>query len=274
LFNRKTVRRPRLLDNAALAATAERYRDYPVARLSYGTVRDYCDSFDHLRPLATANGDLKDQQRPWMLKALLSQVKAPRGRLLEIGAGEPLVADLMQRLGREVWIVDPYDGSGNGPREYELFSSTYPKLRFIRAQFTESLQVLEPRSFDCIYSISVLEHIPPASLERLIAAMRLFLKPNGVSMHAVDHVHRGNEADKHLESLRLMTKGLGLEQRELDQALAAMSDDTETYYLSAESHNRWRAGVPYDQFPMRICVSIQFCTEAASILDHGGADGL
>jgi hypothetical protein len=92
----------RLTDKAMLAAAAERYRDYPVAPLAYGTVRDYCDSFDHLRPLATASGDLKDQQRPWMLKAVLSQLRGRLGRVLEIGAGEPLVADILRRLGHEV----------------------------------------------------------------------------------------------------------------------------------------------------------------------------
>ena len=69
--------------------------------------RDYCDSFDHLQPLATLNGDLKDLQRPWMLKAVLGAARGRRGRLLEIGAGEPFVADLLRRLGHEVWIVDP-----------------------------------------------------------------------------------------------------------------------------------------------------------------------
>ena len=39
----------------------------------------------------------------------------------------------------------------------------------------------------------------------------------------------------------------------------------DTYYLSAESHNRWRNGVPYDEFPMRVCVSIQSCSAARSI---------
>ena len=39
--------------------------------------------------------------------------------------------------------------------------------------------------------------------------------------------------------------------------LASLADDPETYFLSAESHDRWRGGVPYDEFPMRRCVSIQ-----------------
>ena len=104
-----------------LAGLAAKYRGrFELAPLSYGTVRDFCDSFDHLHPIATANGDLKDNQRPWALKAILSVVP-PGGRVLEIGAGEPFIADVLDRLGYEVWVVDPYDGTGNGPREHERF---------------------------------------------------------------------------------------------------------------------------------------------------------
>ncbi len=266
-----------LLDDAALAAAAERYRAYSVAPLDYGTVRDYCDSFDHLRPLATLNGDLKDLQRPWMLKAILSRVGARDGarrgarrgarggRLLEIGAGEPFVADLLQRLGHEVWIVDPYDGSGNGPLELDRFRGECRDLRFVREQFSAATRKLKPASFDCIYSISVLEHVPAAGLTGVMAGLRRFLRPGGVTIHAVDHVHRGRGAAEHLANLRLMMAGLGHSAEDLDGTLAALSADIDTYYLSAESHNRWRNGVPYDEFPMRVCVSIQSCSAARSI---------
>jgi SAM-dependent methyltransferase len=254
-----------LLDDAALRAAAQHYRAYPVEPLSYGTVRDYCDSFDHLQALATANGDLKDLQRPWMLKAILSRAPARGGRLLEIGAGEPFVADLLQRLGHEVWIVDPYDGSGNGPQEYHRFRGECRDLRFIREQFSDATRKLKPASFDCIYSISVLEHISAAGLSRVMAGLRRFLRPDGVTIHAVDHVHRGNGAAEHTANLRLMTSGLGYSTEDLDRTLDEMSADIDTYYLSAESHNRWRNGVPYDEFPMRVCVSIQACSAARSM---------
>jgi glycosyltransferase involved in cell wall biosynthesis len=237
------------------------YSCFPLKPLSYGTVRDYCDSFDNLTALATANGDLKDCQRPWVLKAILSKVRG-KGRLLEIGAGEPIVADLLQQLGHEVWIVDPYDGSGNGPTQYEQYRSRYPNLKFVRAAFGDGLREIKEHSLDCIFSISVLEHVPRAALESVFCGMRRFLKRDGSTIHAIDHVHRGNGADEHLANLRCMINGFGFQQEELDHLLVAMSEDTETYYLSAESHNRWRAGVPYDQFPMRVCVSIQVVSEA------------
>jgi hypothetical protein len=267
-------RRQQLLDKASIEAAANRYSDYPVAPLSYGTVRDFCDSFDNLWALATANGDLKDLQRPWVFKAILSRIGASGGRLLEIGAGEPLVADLLRRGEHEVWVVDPYDGSGNGPREFERFRRSYRDIGFIRDCFTESVPGLEPASFDCIYSVSVLEHVPAEELLRVVLGMQRFLKKDGVSIHAIDHVHRGRGAEEHLSKLRLLANCLGSSDKDLDQLLASMSDDTDTYYLSAESHNRWRGGMPYDDFPMRVCVSIQFCCSASqlvarkNLLDH------
>ena len=240
------------------------YSGFSLKPLSYATVRDYCDSFDNLPTLATANGDLKDNQRPWVLKAILSKVRG-KGRLLEIGAGEPIVADLLQQLGHEVWIVDPYDGSGNGPTQYEQYRSRYPNLKFVRTAFSDGLREIKDNSLDCIFSISVLEHVPRAALQSVFCGMRRFLKRDGSTIHAIDHVHRGNGADEHLANLRCMMHGFGFQQEELDQLLTALTEDTETYYLSAESHNRWRAGVPYHQFPMRVCVSIQVVADAVRL---------
>lgn len=257
--------RPTVRSNGSASTGVERlYSRYPLKPLSYGTVRDFCDSLENLTALATANGDLKDCQRPWVLKAILSKVKA-KGRLLEIGAGEPIVADLLQQLGHEVWIVDPYDGSGNGPTAYEQYRARYPKLKFLRSNFAERLQGIEENSVDCIYSISVLEHVPGPDLNNVFAGMGRFLKRDGVNIHAIDHVHRGNGADEHLANLRYMVRGFGFQQDELDGLLEAMNADTDTYYLSAESHNRWRGQVPYDQFPMRVCVSIQIVSQAVRL---------
>src|SRR5215207_9248405 len=80
-------------DSAGLEEIVGRYVSFPVERLGYATVKDYVDSFEHINPLACAQGDLKDVQRPWTFKAILASI--PRGgRLLEIGAGQPFVADL------------------------------------------------------------------------------------------------------------------------------------------------------------------------------------
>lgn len=235
---------------------ADRYGGFTSPILGYGTVRDFCDSLDHLRDLASCSGDLKDLQRPWMIKAILGSL--PRGsRLVEIGAGHPYVAALLTRLGYDVTIVDPYDGSGNGPREYEYFSSSCPDIRFVRAAFSDETPGLEPARYDAIYSISVLEHVPLDALPGLCAGIRKFLLPSGRTIHAIDHVLKGKNDRYHAEHLGTLLANLGLSPPRLEPVLEAARDDVDTYFLSAEGHNRWRGTTPYDQFPMRRVISVQ-----------------
>src|SRR4051794_46275 len=105
----------------------ELYANYELEPISFGTVRDYADSVDNLPGLAAAQADMKNMQRCWAVKAVLGSVERG-GHLVEIGAGEPLVAGLLTRLGYRVTIVDPYDGSGNGPREHAQFVAAYPDV--------------------------------------------------------------------------------------------------------------------------------------------------
>ncbi len=238
---------------------ADRYAGHVVPALSYGTVRDFCDSFDHFGALATVSGDLKDAQRPWMVKAILGSV--PRGgRLIEIGAGQPLVADLLTTLGYDVTVVDPYDGSGNGPREYEYFRKTYPNVRYVRELFNDQTSGLESAAYDAVYSISVLEHIPIDALPGVCAGIHRFLAPgHGRTIHAIDHILLGTNEKYHTEHLGTLIEGLGLARADLSRTLEAARNDVDTYFLSAESHNRWRGSTPYDQFPMRRVISVQLC---------------
>jgi SAM-dependent methyltransferase len=233
-----------------------RYATYSTEPLGYATVEDFVDSYEHLRPLASAQGDLKDVQRPWAVKAVLSNV--PRGgRILEIGAGQPFVADLLARCGYDVWVVDPYDGSGNGPVEFEKFRDASPAVTFVRDDFSDGLDVIEPFTFDCVYSISVLEHIDENGLNAVMAGMLRAMKATGVSIHAVDHVLRGNGSGSHLARLGYLMRRHGWSSDVLESVLSKAMDDPETYFLSAESHNRWRGDIPYRDFPMRTCISVQ-----------------
>jgi SAM-dependent methyltransferase len=251
-------------DRRTLDRIRERYGEYPVADVSYATVADFVDSFENLNQLACAQGDLKDVQRPWVLKTVLSTV--PRGgRILEIGGGQPYVADLLARLGYEVWLVDPYDGSGNGPVEFEAYRTMCPSVRFVRSVFDDRLSDPPRGEFDCVLSISVLEHIDHDGLNGVFRGLAKFLTPNGVSIHAIDHVHRGRADREHLERLRFITLRSGLSTAKLDMILSQMESDTETYCLSAESHNRWRGSLPYEEFPMRICVGIQLVSRATDL---------
>lgn len=227
--------------------------------ISYATVRDWVDSLRRYPDLSTQNKDLKDVQRPWVLKTISARV--PKGtRLLEIGGGDPWVANLLSNQGYEVSIVDPYDGRDNGPSNIAHFRRTYPRIRFIQGLFPTAIEPKLEGQFDAIYSISVLEHVPSSEIRNAGDGISRFLTPGGLSVHAVDHVLLGNGDAQHLSNLRKWCSALCGDDSGLDGVIAALEGDSETYFLSAESHNMWRGTTPYDQFPMRRCVSIQFVT--------------
>ena len=78
---------------------------------------------------------------------------------------------------------------------------------------------------------------------------------------------KGQGDAEHLAKLRLMVDGFGLGAENLDKMLQTLRVDPETYYLSAEGHNRWRGNTKYSEFPMRVCVSIQARGIASMIAD-------
>ena len=236
--------------DSALWPIAERYAGaFPLPPISYGTVRDFADSADHLTGLAGASFDMKDLQRCWTIKAILGNVE--RGsRILEIGAGEPLVAGMLSRLGYEVTVVDDYMGGGNGPREFKRFQTAYPDVHFVRELFPPKQDVGD--DFAAVFSISVLEHVPLEQVGTVVSAGHdLVRKRGGCSIHAVDHVLAGWGADEHREKLDAIVAALDLSAEDLATQIEAMERDPETYFVSAEAHNRWRGDLPYDQYTMR-----------------------
>lgn len=247
--------------DSALWPIAERYADsFPLAPISYGTVRDFADSADHLTGLAGASFDMKDLQRCWAVKSILGNVE--RGaRILEIGAGEPLVAGLLSRLGYDVTVVDDYMGGGNGPREFKRFQAAYPDVRFVRELFPPQEDVGD--DFGAVFSISVLEHVPLEHVAHVVEkGHELIRKRGGRSIHAVDHVLAGWGADEHREKLERIVAALGLSVDELATQIEAMERDPETYFVSAEAHNRWRGDLPYDQYAMRRIGSVNLFQRA------------
>jgi len=253
------------LDSAKIISRAryfeirDTYKNYISSELGYATVRDFCDSAENFHEICKLNGDLKNVQRPWMIKAVTASVPFG-GKIIEIGAGEPIVANFLHKLGYDVTIIDPYDGTGNGPVEYNYFRKQYPDLKIIKNFFEDGISALTSGSYDCVYSISVLEHIPKEKIHEIFNGIRKILKPGGTSNHCIDHVLMGNGAKEHDEKLRLI-----LDEHNLlpvfDDMLDQLNKDVDTYYLSAEGHNLWRGNQKYEDFPFRKVISVQIKKE-------------
>jgi hypothetical protein len=253
----------RFLSNAAAAAeiVARFPAANPAPETSYATVRDYCESLDHLPQITGLDGDLKNVQRPWAVKALLHSVPPP-ARVLEIGGGEPVVSGLLSELGYDVTLVDPYDGFGNGPTEYDTYVETFPNVKIVRGYFEPQMQTFAPAAFAAVFSVSVLEHLPPEAAARCFQAIGEFLAPGGASIHCFDFVLQGIAQEYDLTNAQnILNHQAQLANQPpetgLDELLKRLKDDVETFFLSPQGHHHWRGGLPYEKFPFRKVVSLQ-----------------
>jgi hypothetical protein len=251
------------LDRPATAAEiVARFSTPPQpSETSYATVRDYCESLDHLPRITGLDGDLKNVQRPWAVKTLLRALPPP-ARLLEIGGGEPIVSGFLNELGYDVTLVDPYDGFGNGPTEYEKYVDCFPNVKIVRGYFEPSMQTFASSSFDAIFSVSVLEHLPAEAAKKCFQAIREFLAPGGASIHCLDFVLQGTAQEHDLTTARnILSHQAQLENQPaetgFDDLLERLKCDVETFFLSPQGHHHWRGGLSYEKFPFRKVVSLQ-----------------
>ena len=78
----------------------------------------------------------------------------------------------------------------------------------------------------------------------------------GCSIHAIDHVVAGWGAEAHLERLEEIVRGSGLGVERLGTLIEELRANPDTYFVSAEAHERWRGALPYEDYPMRRIASI------------------
>lgn len=247
-----------LFDSASVVA---RYADTSaVPQTSYATVRDFCDSADYLSQITRLDGDLKNVQRPWAVKALLGCIPPP-ARVLEIGGGEPIVSNFLAALGYDVTLVDPYDGSGNGPTDYERYRKTSPNIRIVRGYLLPEMEELRDETFHAIFSISVLEHLTAEMTKTCFDAITRFLELGGLSVHCFDFILQGAGEDHDRPNAERLLAGQATlsatAPSDLRVLISRLTTDVETFFLSPQGHHHWRGGKPYDEFPFRKVVSLQ-----------------
>jgi len=102
-------------------------------------------------------------------------------RIVEAGGGKSRLLRLLRRE-NECWLVDKFEGLGNGPRG----KAYMPNIRVIQDYMGKFNPILQDAYFDVVFSISVLEHIPLELLDDFFQDCARILKPGGRMIHAID----------------------------------------------------------------------------------------
>lgn len=101
--------------------------------------------------------------------------------IAEIGAGNSRLLQPLAHTNR-CYAIDEYEGVGGGPTSRPLLD----KVEFIDCIIGNSKGIIEDASFDIIYSVSVVEHVPSNQLSAFFADCRRILKPGGLMVHLID----------------------------------------------------------------------------------------
>ena len=127
---------------------------------------------------ATSKWHLKDIQDTIAYSYLYDKVGM---NIAEIGAGH---SRLLQPLTQtnHCHAIDEYKGVGGGPKNRPLLD----KVEFVSCSIGNSKSVIVEESFDIIYSVSVVEHVPSNQLPAFFSDCRRILKPGGLMVHLID----------------------------------------------------------------------------------------
>ena len=170
----------------------------------------------------------------------------PKGsRLLEVGGGYSRV---LTRLADEYtcWNIDRFEGLGAGP-----ITIPEDKYRIVRDYMGTFNPELPDESFDFVFSISVLEHVPtdsPTEQEAVLKDIPRVLRPSGISLHLVDVV-AFQDSGWYPPIVDLASKMFSLAPP--PPAPAVLANDPQLYCMSREAYeSQWRpiTKTPYERF--------------------------
>jgi hypothetical protein len=220
---------------------------FELVEAGYSKVSEYTRYFEQYPALIGPKGDLKDVQRPWALEKVRELV-APSGQIIDLGGSACELASILAES-HQVTVVDPYDGSGNGPRNPEPYRKKYPKVRIVQAFLNSETDL---RDFEAVVSTSVIEHIPVPQHKGTVDGIAAALRIGGYSIHAIDVTVQAINgfllgSQKVAESF-VRSHGVEFDVAEMRDRILA---DVDSYFLSPLMYQQWRKGRPFDSYPWR-----------------------
>ncbi len=132
---------------------------------------------------------IKAHNRPWIEGA--GQFKNGQ-RIIEVGGAYSLLPKyLADKYDLEAWIGDDF-GKSSGESLWsrwgnpEELPERYPSVKYVFEPFGIYSSHYPDQYFDCIFSVSTLEHIPHQKRVDVLKDMNRCLKPGGIQLHTID----------------------------------------------------------------------------------------
>ena len=143
----------------------------------------------HEKGLPFVEWGIKGHNRPWVI----ANGNFTKGeKVIEVGgAYSALPQYLSDKINIEAWVMDDFGIESKedlwsrwGNRE-EL-KSKYPSVKYVFERAGEGGNNVPLDYFDCVYTVSTLEHIPWNDMKKVFDHMCKMLKPGGRMLHCVD----------------------------------------------------------------------------------------
>ena len=230
---------------------------FSLQNITYPKIPEYLDHLEMFPDLVSSYGDLKDVQRPWAIEACRTNLQSG-ARILDLGGSRCEVATYLLKE-FALTVVDPYDGSGNGPTNPDIYRKRHPGLEIVQGFLNKGTHL---REFDAVISTSVVEHIAPKFHADTVGGIYESLKPGGYSIHAIDLTCSGvngfYEKQKDLAASWLEAHDIECDVNKfVENALL----DLETYFNPVTAYVRWKKDKPYEAYPWRKVTSLNFVAQ-------------
>lgn len=208
--------------------------------------------FDDYSNIDLKNCDLKAYQ-DLLIYTLITEHLSPGSKLLEIGGGDSRVIQALKQ-NYECWNLDKLEGVGNGPTEVTEHSGYHLVQDYIGNFNSE----LPENYFDCIFSISTLEHIPEdeTHYQNISQDLNRLLKPGGWSFHCFDIILKFQAVWTNDFLSYLFENQVTLHQQ---ISFDIMQQDPDLYTMSELAYNRyWRhlTKMSYEDFGQPVSYNI------------------
>ncbi|MDZ4847950.1 MAG: class I SAM-dependent methyltransferase [Pirellulaceae bacterium] len=133
---------------------------------------------------------IKAHNRPWIDH--VGNFKSGE-RIVEVGGAYSLLPEyLSEQYGTESWIIDDFGGYSNETDLWQRWGNPddwiaqHPAIRYIKKPVGMFDPELPSDYFDCVFSVSTLEHIPINLWTAIFQDMLRITKPGGRQFHCID----------------------------------------------------------------------------------------